>query len=75
MGDEYNVCEQQQNIKHLLFECIYVKPLREVVKKICDFIITFDNILGNEECHSQCGILILISLFAYKEWLLFSLVD
>ena len=65
----------EQSIKHLLFECINVQPLWEVVAKICDFEITFDKILGIEECHSHDRILTLISFLIYKEWFLFSLAD
>ena len=75
MNDECDVCQREQSIKHLLFECVYVKPLWEVVEKICDFEITFDKILGIEECHSQDRILTLVSFLVYKEWLLFSLAD
>ena len=75
MSDGCDVCQQQQSIEHLLFECIYVKPLWEIVEKICDFRVTFDKILGTEECHSQDRILTLISFLVYKEWLLFSLAD
>ena len=73
MNDECDVCQREQSIKHLLFGCIYVKPLWKVVEKICDFEITFDKILGTEECHSQDRILTLISFLIYEEWLLFSL--
>ena len=75
MNDKCDVCQQQQSIKHLLFECIYVKPVWEIVEEICDFEITFDKILGPEECHCQDHILMLISFLVYKEWLLFSLAD
>ena len=75
MNDQCDVCQQQQTIKHLLFECIYVKPLWEIVEEICDFEITFDKILGTEECHSQDRIVTLISFLVYKQWLLFSLAD
>ena len=74
-SDDCDVCQQQQSIKHILFECIYVKLLWEVVEKICDFRVTFKIILGTEECHSQDGILTPISFFVYKEWLLFPSVD
>ena len=37
--------------------------------------ITFDKILGVEECYSQDRILTLISFLIYNEWLLFSLAD
>ena len=54
MLSNISVCQRQcQSIKHLLFECIYVKPLWEIVGEICDFGITFGKILGTEECHSQ----------------------
>ena len=75
MNDECDVCQREQSIKNLLLECIYVKPLSEVVEKICDFEITFDKILRIEECHTQDHILTLISFLIYKEWLLFSLAD
>ena len=76
MSDECDVCQREQNIKHLLLECtIYVKPLWKVVEKICAFRITFNNILGIEEGHSQDCILILILFLVHKEWLLFSLVN
>ena len=52
-----------------------LKPLWEVVEKNCDFGITFDKILGIEECHSQERILTLVSFLVYKELLLFSLAD
>ena len=42
---ECDVCQGEQSIKHLLFECIHVKPLWEVVEKICDFEIAFDKFL------------------------------
>ena len=75
MNDECDVCQWEQSIKHLLFECIYVKPLWEVIEKICDFEIACDKILGIEECHSQDRILTLVSFLVYVEWLLFSLAD
>ena len=52
--------------KHLLFQCIYVKLLWAVLEKICDSRITFDNILGIEECHRQDRILTWISFLVYK---------
>ena len=73
LNNECDVCQQQQSIKHLLWECVYVKPLWEIVEKMCDFEITFDKILGIEECYSQNRILTLISFLIYKEWLLLSL--
>ena len=75
MNDKCDVCQQQQTIKRLLFECIYVKPLWEIVEDICDFEITFDKILGTEECDNQDRILTLSSFLVYKEWLLFPLAD
>ena len=38
-NDECDVCQQQQSIKHLLFECIYVKPLWEIAEMICGVIL------------------------------------
>ena len=37
MSDECDVCQREQSIKHLMFECIYVKQLWEVVETIWDF--------------------------------------
>ena len=53
--------------------CRSVKPLWEIVEKMCGFEITFKKILGIEGCYSQDRIPTLISFFIYKEWLLLSL--
>ena len=73
MNDECGAWHQQQ-LQHLLF-CIYVNPLWQVVKNICDFRITFDKIPQTEECQSPDRILTLILFLVYKEWLLLLLVD
>ena len=66
-------CKEQQTIKHLLWDCLYVKPLWEIVGDVCGFEISFDRILGTEDCNGYDYVLTLISFLIYKEWLLLSL--
>ena len=40
--DDCDVCKEQQTIKHLLWDCLYVKPLWEIVGDVCGFEISFD---------------------------------
>ena len=47
--DTYDVCQETQSIKHLLWECDYVKPLWSIVEKVCDFEITYGKILLIED--------------------------
>ena len=71
--DDCDVCKEQQTIKHLLWDCPYVKPLWEIVGDVCGFEISFDRILGTEDCNGYDYVLTLISFLIYKEWLLLSL--
>ena len=71
--DACDVCQQQQSIEHLLFDCTYVKPLWNMIERVCDFHISFNKILGIDECNKQDRVLTLISFLIYKEWLLLSL--
>ena len=75
--DTCDICNELQTIKHLLFDCNYVKPLWKIIESILHCNITYSNILcGFNNNNSQfCNYLSSISAFViYKEWLLLSLV-
>ena len=66
------MAKEQQTIKHL-WDCLFVKPLWEIVVDVCGFEISFDRILGTGDCNGYDHVLTLISFLTYKEWLLLSL--
>jgi len=68
-----DICDQSQTIEHLLFGCIYVKPLWKKLNTIYGINITFKQILGLDCTCKHNGILTLLSFLIYKEWLLASL--
>ena len=67
------MCQEPQSIKHLLWECDYVKPLWSIVEKVGGFEITHGKILGIEDSYKQDRMLTLMSFLVYKEWRLLSL--
>ena len=71
--DECDVCKEQQTIKHLLWDCCYVKSLWKIVEEVCGIEISFGKVLGTEDCNGYDHVLTLISFLIYKEWLLLSL--
>lgn len=72
-NSDCDVCGLAQTIEHLLFDCIYVKPLWSLVDQICNINTTFRTIIGlDNACKENC-IVTLISFIIYKEWLLLSL--
>ncbi len=73
LSDKCDVCERQQTIEHLLFECSYVKPLWRAVENVLDLNLSFRKILGIVDCDKQDKVLTMISFLIYKEWLLMSL--
>ena len=75
-SDKCDVCEESQTAKHLLFDCIYVKPIWKVIESILHCNISYsdifcgfhnDNSLFSNYLCSMCAFVI------YKEWLLCSL--
>ena len=71
--DECDVCMEQQTIKHLLWDCCYVKSLWKIVEEVCGIEISFGKVLGTEDCNDYDHVLTLISFLIYKKWLLLSL--
>ena len=59
--DECNVCKEQQAIKHLLWDCPYVKSLWKTVEDVCGIKIYFVKILGTEDCNGYDNVFTLIS--------------
>jgi len=68
-----DLCDKIQSIEHLLFDCIYVKPLWERVEQIYNVTIDYNVILGIRSNHDINCIVTMMSYFIYKEWLLLSL--
>ena len=67
-----DVCHDIQSQEHLLFNCIYVRPLWKLISNVYDTDIDYNKILGVNNCCINL-IVTLISFLIYKEWLLLSL--
>ena len=74
-NDRCDVCGQSQTIEHLLYSCIYVKPLWRVVETYLGVDISFEHMLGLDVFFAHNAIVTLIGFLIYKEWLLYSLAD
>ena len=68
-----DVCGQSQTVEHLLYNCIYVKPLWRVTEKKLGVDISFERMLGLDVFFAHNAIVTLIGFLIYKEWLLYSL--
>ncbi len=68
-----DVCGEPQTIEHLLFDCIYVKPLWCLVEEVCIDNITFKKIIGVDKSFHHNNFVSIISFLIYKEWVLLSL--
>ena len=75
VNDECDVCGLPQTTEHLLFGCIYVKPLWIVVQTVFDIGMNFKIILGVDNTYEYDNIVTIVSFLIYKEWLLSSLVN
>ena len=71
--DKFNVCQESQSIKYLLWECDYVKSLWSIVDKVCDFEITYGEIVGIEDCCKQHGVLINTGVFPCLQRMVFTI--
>ena len=75
-SDRCDVCNEVQNVRHLLFECKYVKTLWETIEEILNCDITYQDVFcGFHEGNTLfanylCSI---CSFIIYKEWLICSL--
>ena len=72
-----DVCGEVQDIKHLLFDCLYVKPLWQVIEDIVKTKITYTDILfciddTADSSFKNC-IIDFCAYAIYKEWLIHSL--
>ena len=70
-----DVCGQPQTVKHLLYSCIYVKPLWRVTEIFWGVDVSFERMLGLDVFFAHNAIVTLIGFLIYKEWLLYSLAD
>ena len=73
--DKCDVCDDTQTIEHLIFDCIYVKPIWQLVKDVFTIPVSFGNIVcpTKNMCSKNRIIITLISFLIYKEWLKASL--
>ena len=71
--DVCDVCQESQTVKHLLFDCQYVKPLWKVIESVLDRNITFSHILCGFKCLYSNYLSSVCAFTIYKEWLLHSL--
>ena len=68
-----DVCNESQTIKHLLFDCSYVKPLWNIVNTTFSFNISYKQLLGMDNDFVHNDITTLIAFIIYKEWVVLSL--
>ena len=71
--DSCDVCGETQTIKHLLYDCSYVKPLWHIVNVVYGTNVNFKQILGLDEMFDHNAVTTIICFVIYKEWLLLSL--
>ena len=71
--DSCDMCGQTQSIEHLLYNCVYVKPLWQVVDKVFQLNINFGQILGIDTHFNHHPITTIVCFLIYKQWLLLSL--
>ena len=70
---ECDICGETQTIEHLLYSCVYVRPLWQIVELVLEVDINFKHILGLDEQFEHDDIITIISFLIYKDWLLPSL--
>jgi len=68
-----DVCSITQTIEHLLFDCLYVKPIWSLVEDLCKVSITYKLVLGLDNGFVYNNLVSLICFLIYKEWLMLSL--
>ena len=72
-SSDCDVCGLKQSLEHLLFECIYVKPLWNLLENVCNVKINFKIILGINRSFKYNSLVTIIAFLIYKEWLILSL--
>ncbi len=68
-----DVCNNPQTIRHLLYDCYYVKPLWQLMNNVFGLNVSFEQILGLDKTFRYNRIATIVSFLIYKEWLLCSL--
>ena len=70
---ECDICGETQSIEHLLYSCVYVRPLWQIVEHVFEVDINFRCTLGLDEKCEHDDIITIVSFLIYKDWLLPSL--
>lgn len=73
VSNKCDICDNDQTIQHLLFECFHVKPIWNIVNYAFNLNVTFMQILGFDENFDHNAIVTIVTFLIYKEWLLKSL--
>ena len=68
-----DVCSLPQTIEHLLYDCMYVKPLWKLIEKYLGVNIGYKQILGLDNLFKEDAVVTIICFLIYKEWLVLSL--
>ena len=72
-SDACDLCGIPQNIKHLLYDCVYIKPVWEKVTDIFNVDMSFSVILGEDSKCPYNNVISVVGFLIYKCWLLASL--
>ncbi len=78
-SSQCDVCDKEQTIIHLLFECKYVEKLWRTVDRTIGWSVQSDNIICGStmwfspDVHSENTIITIVCFLIYKDWLLHSL--
>ena len=72
-SDLCDICQRTQTIQHLLYDCIYVKPIWDMVNRVFNTSVTFPMLLGSDNSFQYNRICTLLAFLIYKDWLLLSL--
>jgi len=67
------MCDQQQTIEHLLYRCVHVKPLWQMINHVFRLNVNFRQILGIDTKFNQNPVTTIVCFLIYKQWLLLSL--
>ena len=71
--DSCDLCGIPQSIEHLIYSCIYIQPLWDVINNLFGLNIGYKQILGLDKQFNYDFVTTIVSFVIYKQWLLLSL--
>jgi hypothetical protein len=73
-NDCCSLCNMEDTIRHMLYDCKYAKPVWGFVNNILGMNLTYHDVLLGETLNTEDNFTVsLVCYFIYKEWLLLSL--